>query len=288
MTQILSAAPIRKKITKDLKAECVFLKEKNIIPYLKVILVGNNSASLLYTSSKKKYCERVGAKCDIVALDHAISETEFLNTIQHINADGEVHGLIIQLPLPKHLSHLDIGKLINKEKDVDGFHPLNLYALMKNDFSNHHFVSCTPKGILTLLKEYQIDVSNKNVIIIGRSMIVGKPLSMLLTNQNATVTLAHSHTKNLYELASRADVIISAIGIANFIDRKFLSLTKNQILIDVGMNRNSLGEVCGDINYSQVESHVKAITPVPGGVGPMTIISLVQNLLQAARNQLSF
>jgi methylenetetrahydrofolate dehydrogenase (NADP+)/methenyltetrahydrofolate cyclohydrolase len=196
--------------------------------------------------------------------------------------------LIIQLPLPKHLSHLDIGKLINKEKDVDGFHPLNLYALMKNDFSNHHFVSCTPKGILTLLKEYQIDVSNRNVIIIGRSMIVGKPLSMLLTNQNATVTLAHSHTKNLYELASRADVIISAIGIANFIDRKFLSLTKNQILIDVGMNRNSLGEVCGDINYSQVESHVKAITPVPGGVGPMTIISLVQNLLQAARNQLSF
>jgi methylenetetrahydrofolate dehydrogenase (NADP+)/methenyltetrahydrofolate cyclohydrolase len=288
MTQILSAGPIKKKITKELKAECAFLKEKNIIPNLKVILVGNNPASLTYTSNKKKFCERVGAKCEIIALDHLITEQEFLNTIHHVNSDNDVHGLIIQLPLPKHLSHLDIGKLISKEKDVDGFHPENLYALMKNDSSRHHFVSCTPKGILTLLKEYQIELSNKNIIIIGRSMIVGKPLSLLLGNQNATVTLAHSHTKNLMELSARADIIICAIGKAHFINGKFLSLTKNQILIDVGMNRNTDGEICGDVDFAAVENHVKAITPVPGGVGPMTIISLVQNLLQAAKNQLSF
>ena len=288
MTQILSAAPIKKKITKELKAECKFLKEKNIIPYLKVILVGNNPASLIYTSSKKKYCERVGARCDIVTLDSFTSEQDFLKNISEINADSGVHGLIVQLPLPKHLAHLDIGKLIKKEKDVDGFHPENIYALMRNDSSNQHFVSCTPKGILTLLKEYQIELSNKNIIIIGRSMIVGKPLALLLTNQDATVTLAHSQTKNLPELASRADVIISAIGRAHFIDRKFLSLTKNQILIDVGMNKNAQEEICGDIDFEQVENHVSAITPVPGGIGPMTIISLVQNLLQAARNQLSF
>lgn len=288
MTQILSAAPIKKKLTKVLKAECLILAEKKIIPYLKVILVGNNPASLIYTASKKKYCERVGAKCDIIALNHSISETDFLNTIIQINHDKNVHGLIVQLPLPKQLAHLDVGKLINKEKDVDGFHPENLYALMKNDSSKHHFVSCTPKGILTLLHEYNIDVANKNVIIIGRSMIVGKPLALLLSNHNATVTLAHSHTKNLPELAARADIIISAIGKAHFVDKHFLSLTKNQILIDVGMNRNSQNEICGDIDFLQVENQVKAITPVPGGVGPMTIISLVQNLLQAARNQLSF
>ena len=288
MTQILSAAPIKKKITKILKTECQLLKEKNIIPYLKVILVGNNPASLIYTASKKKYCERVGAKCDIIALDQAVNEHDFLSTINHINEDKHIHGLIIQLPLPKHLAHLDVGKLIAKEKDVDGFHPENLYALMKNDSSKHHFVSCTPKGILTLLQEYQIDVKHKNVIIIGRSMIVGKPLALLLTNQDATVTLAHSQTKNLHELSARADIIISAIGKTHFVDRNFLSLTKNQILIDVGMNRNSQEEICGDIDFLQVESHVQAITPVPGGVGPMTIISLVQNLLQAARNQLSF
>jgi methylenetetrahydrofolate dehydrogenase (NADP+)/methenyltetrahydrofolate cyclohydrolase len=159
---------------------------------------------------------------------------------------------------------------------------------MKNDSSDQHFVSCTPKGIMTLFHEYQIDVNHKNIIIIGRSMIVGKPMALLLTNANATVTLAHSHTKNLHQLAAQADIIISAIGKANFVDRKFLSLTKNQILIDVGMNRDSHGETCGDIDFSQVENHVLAITPVPGGVGPMTIISLVQNLLQAAQNQLSF
>ncbi len=287
MTQILSAAPIRKKLTKELKAECLFLKEKNIIPYLKVILVGNNSASLIYTASKKKFCERVGAKCDIITLTSSISEMEFLDTIKNCNSDKEVHGLIIQLPLPHHLAHLDVGKLIKKEKDVDGFHPENLYALMKNDSTDQHFISCTPKGILTLLNEYQIEISNKNIVIIGRSMIVGKPLALLLSNHNATVTLAHSHTKNLTDITAHSDIIISAIGKSCFIDRKFLSLTKNQILIDVGMNRNSMGEICGDIDFTQVENHVKAITPVPGGVGPMTIISLVQNLLQAARNQLS-
>ena len=255
---------------------------------MKVILVGENPASIIYTNNKKKYCERVGAKCDIITLPKDSSESTFLKLIDEINNDKSVHGLIIQLPLPKQLSHLDVGNLINTKKDVDGFSPLHLYALMKNDTSTEYFIPCTPKGILTLMQEYNIELKHKNVLIIGRSMIVGKPLALLLSNQNSTVTIAHSQTKNLPDMASRADIIISAIGKTHFINKHFLSLTQNQILIDVGMNKNADGETCGDIDFLEVVNHVKAITPVPGGVGPMTIISLVQNLLQAARNQLSF
>ena len=177
MTQILSSAPIKKKITKELKSECKFLIENGIHPHLKVILVGNNPASLVYTASKKKYCERIGAKCDIIALSEDVDQDTFLDTISLINQDSGVQGCIIQLPLPKHLSHLDVGKIISVEKDVDGFHPDNLYAVLSNYDLNNHFISCTPKGIITLLLENNIEISGKRVAIIGRSMIVGKPLA---------------------------------------------------------------------------------------------------------------
>ncbi len=288
MTILLTAAPIKKKISKELKAECKLLKEKGIVPFLKVILVGNNPASLIYTSNKKKYCEKVGARCEIISMDEAISEKDFLSQIAEINHDQNVNGIIIQLPLPKHLNHLDVGQLIQKEKDVDGFHPENLYALMKNANDKVAFLPCTPKGILTLLDEYQIDVAGKKVLIIGRSMIVGKPLSLLLVNKNATVTLAHSQTKHLADIAAGVDIIITAIGKKHFLNRKFLALTQNQVIIDVGINKDAQGETCGDVDFEDVKGYVRAITPVPGGVGPMTIISLVQNLLQATRNQLSF
>lgn len=287
MTQILQSAPIKKLITKALKAECKALQEKQITPFLKVILVGSNPASIIYTNNKKKYCERIGAKCEIVNLDEQINENNFLATINQINNDNLVHGCIIQLPLPTQLKHLDVGSLIVKEKDVDGFHPENLYALMSNKTNLHSFISCTPKGILTLLQENQITIEGKQVVIIGRSMIVGKPLAMLLTNHNATVTLCHSHTLNLKKICQRADILISAIGKSKFITKDFISANKNQIIIDVGMNTDTNGQVCGDVDFNEVESLVAAITPVPGGVGPMTIVSLAQNLLQATKNRLS-
>ena len=287
MSQILHSASVRKLITKGLKAECKALKEKNIFPQMKVILVGSNPASLIYTSSKKKFCEKIGAACEIVALDENISETEFLKIVQKINADETVHGFLIQLPLPKHLSHLDVSHLVAKEKDVDGFHPENVYALLSNNSSETNFISCTPKGILTLMQESQISVEGKHVVIIGRSMIVGKPLAMLLTNHNATVTLCHSQTKNLKEVTKRCDILISAIGKAHFIDESYISHNKNQVIIDVGMNTDTQGQLCGDVDFEKVVNLVSAITPVPGGVGPMTIVSLAQNLLQASQNRLS-
>lgn len=253
---------------------------------MKVVLVGSDPASVIYTTSKKKFCEKIGALCEIVTLDENISEEEFLNTISDINNDDSVHGCIIQMPLPKHLSHLDVGRLVKKEKDVDGFHPDNLYALLRNNGDQHDFISCTPKGILTLMQESQINVAGKHVVIIGRSMIVGKPLAMLLTNHDATVTLCHSQTANLKDLTKKCDILISAIGKAHFIDESYLSPNKNQVIIDVGMNADTQGQLCGDVHFEKVEGLVSAITPVPGGVGPMTIVSLAQNLLQASKNRL--
>jgi len=288
MTHILSSLPIKKKITKELKNECKFLIEHGIYPYLKVILVGSNPASLVYTASKKKYCEKIGAKCDIITLSENIDQTTFLEIIANVNKDTNVHGCIIQLPLPNHLSHLDVGKLVSKEKDVDGFHPENLYAILSNHESRDNFISCTPKGIITLLLENNIEISNKRVAIIGRSMIVGKPLACLFTNRNATVTLCHSKTPNIREITKECDIIVSAVGIPHLIDESFLSNKKNQIIIDVGMNTDSQGRLCGDVAFDKVKDLVLAITPVPGGVGPMTIISLAQNLLQASKNRLIF
>ncbi len=287
MSHILHASAVKKSITKNLKSECKALKEKNIIPYLKVILVGTDPASLIYTSNKKKYCEKIGAQCDIISLDEKISESHFLATINEINNDKNVDGCIIQLPLPKHLNHLDCGHLVNKEKDVDGFHPENIFALISNNLNSQNFVSCTPKGILTLMQENQIEISGKHIVIVGRSMIVGKPLAMLFTNSNATVTLCHSHTQNLKEITKNCDILVSAIGKAKFINETFLSSKKNQVVIDVGMNTDTEGQLCGDVDYENVFDKVSAITPVPGGVGPMTIVSLAQNLLQASKNRLS-
>ena len=253
---------------------------------MKVVLVGSDPASIIYTSSKKKFAEKIGALCDIIALDESITEQEFLKTINEINHDDSVHGCIIQMPLPKHLSHLDVGRLVAKEKDIDGFHPENLYALLSNNGDQHDFISCTPKGILTLMQESQISIAGKHVVIIGRSMIVGKPLAMLLTNHNATVTLCHSQTENLKDLTKKCDILVSAIGKAHFIDESYLSPNKNQVIIDVGMNTDTEGNLCGDVHFEKVVSLVSAITPVPGGVGPMTIVSLAQNLLQASKNRL--
>lgn len=286
MAKVLKAAPIREAVVNSLKEECFSLKKMGCTPNLKVILVGEHPPSVIYTRNKKVFMENMGAECEIIKLSETISESEFLKEVESIGADDLVHGLFVQLPLPKHLGHIDVGQLIPPEKDVDGFHAINLYKIMNGNSDGDALVSCTPKGVVTMLKTEGISLEGKSVAVIGRSMIVGKPLSLLLTNENATVTLCHSRTKNLKEVTKNADIIVAAIGKANFVTRDFLNNKKNQIIIDVGINHDSEGKLCGDVDFNDVLDHCEMITPVPGGVGKMTILSLGENLIQAAKMQI--
>lgn len=286
MSNVLSAKPVVDKNIDDLTSQCNLLRNKGVTPYLKVILVGENPASVLYTKNKKMFCERVGAKCDIIKLPSSVNEESFLETISKINKDDEVHGLLIQLPLPSQLKHLDVTTLVDAHKDVDGFHPLNVFKIYKGETAEQTLTPCTPKGIITLCKHYNIDLSGKNIVVIGRSLIVGKPLALLLANYNATVTICHSKTKNIKAHTLNADIIISAIGQESFLTKDYVRSDKSQIVIDVGINKNDENKTVGDCDFESLAKNVKAITPVPGGIGPMTILSLVQNLLQAAKNSL--
>ena len=281
----LKAAPIAEVITEELRHECSHLAERGIIPNLKVILVGEHPPSVIYTRNKKKFMENIGAKCEIIKLEESISEAEFLSELEMQCNDNEVNGLFVQLPLPNHLSHIDVGQLVSPEKDVDGFHAENLYGILSGDCGSKYLIPCTPRGILTMLDHANVDLSGKNVVVIGRSLIVGKPMALLLTNKNATVTICHSRTKNIKEITSKADVIIVAIGKERYLNRSFLNSNKNQILIDVGINHDTNGKICGDIDYEDVVNECHLITPVPGGVGKMTILSLGQNLIAATKRQ---
>jgi methylenetetrahydrofolate dehydrogenase (NADP+)/methenyltetrahydrofolate cyclohydrolase len=284
MTKILKASPLIESKIPMLIEKSHKLSLNGLKPNLSIILVGNNSASLLYVSSKKKFCEKIGADFNLISLDEDISEHDFLCEIEKLNSDPKVTGCFVQLPIPKQLNDIDITQLINPDKDVDGFHlnSVNQMYLGKLD----GLISCTPKGIITLLIENKIELSGSHVVIIGRSYIVGRPLSLLLQAHDATVTLCHSKTKELKKHTKSADIIISAIGHAHFIDDSFLNPDKDQVLIDVGMNKKD-GKTVGDMNFPELESKVKAITPVPGGVGPMTVYSLMENLLQATQNILN-
>lgn len=286
MSNVLSAKPVVDKNINDLINECNLLKSKGVTPYLKVILVGDNPASVIYTKNKKAFCEKIGAKCDIIKLSADIDEEDFLNEVENINNDNSVHGLLIQLPLPKKLKHLDVTTLVNETKDVDGFHPLNVFELYKGNKEDKILAPCTPKGIVTLCKFYNIDLEGKKIVVVGRSLIVGKPLALLLMNYNATVTICHSKTKNLKEITKGADIIISAIGQEGLINCDHVRDDKTQIVIDVGINKNNDNKTVGDCDFQTLSNKVKAITPVPGGIGPMTILSLAQNLLQAAKKSL--
>ena len=279
MPIIMNSHEIREKVINNLTDRCNKLRDNNITPSLKVILVGNNQASIRYTNSKQKFCLEIGAKCEIIKLDESISEEKFSDTINTVVNDQLVHGCLIQLPLPSHLQKIDLPSIIPPSKDVDGFHYENIGKLFYNQDS---LLPCTPKGIITCLKHYKVPIAGKHIVIIGRSHIVGRPLALMLINQDATVTICHSKTENLNMITKTADIIISAIGRANFINKTYLNLDKKQILVDVGINQNTQGKLCGDIDFENVLPYVSAITPVPGGIGPMTIISLMQNLLQAA------
>lgn len=283
--KILAAAPLVDQIKTNLIERCLRLKNAGIIPSMSVVLVGNNPASLTYIRNKKKMCEEVGAHFELQQLDENISEQDFLTKLDKLNKDPKVHGIIIQLPVSEHLKKLNLPNLVSPEKDIDGFHGLNTQKIYTGSTNLDSLMPCTPKGIINLLNYYQIPIAGKNILVIGRSLIVGKPLSMLLSNLNATVTLAHSKTKNLELFSKNADIIIVAIGKAHFINKKHIDPNKHTIVIDVGMNTQN-GKLTGDVDQENVSDIVEGISPVPGGVGPMTVVSLIDNLIIAAESHL--
>ena len=285
MAKLLLAKPLIEENVAKLTKQCKELAEQGLTPKMKVILVGNNSASQVYVKHKSKMCDRIGADFELLELPENISKEDFLKHIDDMNNDPKVTGCFVQLPIPKHLSDLDVTALINPKKDVDGFHSDSFTSIYKN--SDVTFFPCTPKGIITLLKHYDVEIEGKDVVVLGRSLIVGKPISLMFNNLNATVTMCHSRTKNLEEHTKRADIVVAAIGRAKFLTDKHFNDSKKQIVIDVGMNRDEDGKLCGDVDFAAVENKVGAITPVPGGVGPLTVYSLIENLIVATNKILN-
>lgn len=245
-------------------------------PQLAIILVGNDEPSLIYVRNKQKAAAKIGLLSQLYHLDENISETELLKIIQQLNEDNTVNGIIVQLPLPKHLNTNRIINTISPLKDVDGFHPYNTGLLQNNE--KPYFIAATPLGIMKLIKTIVPELTSKNVVLIGASLIVGRPLATLLLNQNCTVTITHAQTQNIKELTSKADILVAACGVAKLVKADWIK--ENSILIDVGINRDN-GKLCGDIDFDDVKNKALAITPVPGGVGPMTIAMLLSNTVDA-------
>ena len=280
MTQIIDGKLISTQIKDELKLEVQALKEQGIFPGLAVVLVGSNSASQVYVRNKKTACEYVGIKSFSYELPEETTEKQLLELIDTLNQDDKVHGILVQLPLPKQIDENKIILSIAPEKDVDGFHPQNVGALCTG---LNGFVSCTPAGVIELLKRSQIEIAGKNCVVVGRSNIVGKPVSLLLLQEHGTVTICHSKTKNLTEILKQADIVVAAVGCANMI--KGSQLKENAVVIDVGINRNEEGKLCGDVDFVSCQGIASQITPVPGGVGPMTIAMLMHNCVLAAKNK---
>lgn len=266
------------KLTNDLQVETKTLKNQGIIPKLAVILVGDDPASRVYVRNKHRMAEKIGIESLDLRLAKDTSEAELLEKIALLNNDPTINGILVQLPLPDQINADRITKTISPKKDVDGFHPYNLGRLFVND---PYAIPCTPNGIMYLLREYGISVDRKNVVIVGRSKIVGRPLAALMLNQNATVTVAHSHTKNLSEITRQADILVVAVGRANFIQAQ--DVKPGAIVIDVGINRNAAGKLVGDVEQTEVGQVAGYLTPVPGGVGPMTIAMLMKQTIEFAK-----
>jgi methylenetetrahydrofolate dehydrogenase (NADP+)/methenyltetrahydrofolate cyclohydrolase len=283
--KILAASPAVEQIKNDLRRRCDQLKAKGSTPSMSVVLVGDNPASLSYIKNKRKLCLEIGADFDLVQLPSSISQEEFLKKIEQLNHDPKINGIIIQLPVSEQLKDLPLHNLVVPVKDIDGFHDLNTQALYLGSTDLKLLLPCTPKGVIHLLKHYEIPVAGKHVVIIGRSLIVGKPLSMLLSNMNATVTLAHSRTVNLPSFTRSADIVISAVGIPHYLNASHFNLEKKTVVIDVGINSYQ-GKLAGDIDLQAIQQVVAAVSPVPGGVGPMTVVSLIENLITATEKQL--
>lgn len=277
MAVILDGKETARKTREKLKAKVEKLKEKGVFPKLAVIMVGDDGASKIYVHNKSKACEELGIEYEEFLLGDETSQEELLELIQSLNARQDVHGILLQSPIPKHLDINEAFRTIKPEKDVDGFNPVNVGKLV---LGQETFISCTPFGIIKMLEEYNIPIEGKNAVVIGRSNIVGKPMLQCLLNKHATVTICHSRTKNLEEITKNADILVAAIGKAKFVTEKMVK--PGAVVIDVGINRNEEGKVCGDVDFERVKNIASYITPVPGGVGPMTIAMLMTNIVKAA------
>ena len=280
MAQILSGKTVSQRIKDELKERVAELKEKGINPGLAVIIVGEDPASRVYVNNKKKACAEIGVYSEEYALSEATSEEELLKLIDELNHKKEINGILVQLPVPKHINEERIINAIEPKKDVDAFHPVNVGKIMVGNFD---FVPCTPAGVMELRKESGIDVSGKECVVVGRSNIVGKPQAMLLLHKNGTVTICHSRTKDLAAKTKQADILVAAVGIPNFITGDMIK--EGAVVIDVGINRIAEKKLVGDVDFESAEKVAGAITPVPGGVGPMTIAMLMKNTVKAAEIQ---
>ena len=277
---LISGKEVSQTVKDEIKIQTKKLKDKGISVKLAVIIVGDDPASHIYVKNKKKACEYVGFESLEYALDEKTSQEELLELIDKLNKDKTVNGILCQLPLPKHIDEKKIIDSISPIKDVDAFHPVNVGKIMIGDYE---FLPCTPAGIMRLIESTSYDVSGKDCVIIGRSNIVGKPMAMLMLHKNATVTICHSRTKNIEEKIKKADIVIAAVGIPKFVKGDMVK--EGALVIDVGINRTSDGKLCGDVDFDEVSKKASFITPVPGGVGPMTISMLMQNTLKAAKLQ---
>lgn len=280
MTEIIDGKAISKKVLEELKTEVDKLKEKNIIPCLAVILIGSDPASKIYVKNKENACNKIGVESKQYNLDENIKEEELLDLINKLNNDDSIDGILLQSPIPKHLNIARAFAKIAPNKDVDGFNPVNV-GMLSMGFPV--FIPCTPLGVMRLLKEYNIEIEGKNCTVIGRSNIVGKPMSALMLNKNATVTTCHSKTKDLKEVLLNSDIIVSAVGKPEFITSDMIK--KDAVLIDVGITRSEDGKLYGDFDFDNVKELASYITPVPGGVGPMTISMLMNNVILACKNR---
>lgn len=276
---IIDGKQIAKKKQEEIAREVEKLKSEGIIPGLVVILVGNNPASRTYVKSKEKTCVELGMNSVLIELPETVSEDELLSKIEELNQDSSIHGILIQLPLPKHINETKVIETIIPEKDVDGFHPINIGRMMTGQDA---FLPCTPFGVMVMLEEMNIPIEGKHVVVVGRSNIVGKPSGQLFLNKNATVTYCHSKTTDLKAITTQADILVAAVGRVDFITSEHVK--EGAVVIDVGINRNSEGKLCGDVSYAEVKEKASYITPVPGGVGPMTITMLMYNTLKSAKN----
>ena len=280
MAILIDGKELAKKTRQNLKLECDELKKEGINPKLAVIMVGDNPASKVYVKNKSKACQEVGIEYEEYLLDSNIKQEELIKLIKKLNEDKTINGILLQSPIPNGLDINEAFRTIDYKKDVDGFHPMNVGKLA---LGQDTFVSCTPYGVMRMFEEYNIDLCGKNVVILGRSNIVGKPLSQCCLNKNATVTICHSKTQNTKKITKEADIVIAAIGKPKFITQDMVK--DGAVIIDVGINRNENGKIVGDVDFENVKEKASYITPVPGGVGPMTIAMLINNVIKAAKIQ---
>ena len=278
MATIMDGKALSLKLKEQMKQRIAQLKQQGINPKLVVVLVLDNSASQVYVRNKHKSCGEVGIESEVITMPEQTTQQELLEVVERLNQDETVDGILVQLPLPKQIDEKTVLRSILPEKDVDGFHPVNVGLLSIGD---ECFAPATPSGIIAMFQEYGIDIAGKNCVVIGRSNIVGKPMAALLLKNNATVTICHSKTEDLASYTRRADVVIVATGRRHTLTAEMVK--EGAVVVDVGMNRNEQGKLCGDVDYEEVKEKASFITPVPGGVGPMTITELLENTIQAAQ-----